>query len=271
MLLYLLNLDQSNGDRNPTEHAAWYSLPGSCPTQPWTKKNNACLESFPGGRCATGIPDGVLCTWSSRLLGQVSLDELSGLTQIINPATKLPFVNATEFCMAGGIEFERDARTFEFVDGLEFWKAPLSEAQNKIRIARLLELYTADRRNEKLPLPANLRAKNPRCFSSSPGCFDVQTQEGTCVRNDEMKCLPCDQVEGGCEEQDIKGNDLAFPMLDPVEWALDSPTDSDKLPGKTRTGAGVRQKHEEQNGSEKGRIALAIWIPVVAIFREHLV
>ena len=191
---------QNNSDdvRNPTDESYWYSLPGECSEKPWGEKSDACVAAQPSGRCEDGQePDGETCTWKYEMLGQVELDDLVGITAITNPATSEPFQNASEYCLAGNIEFERDNETYEFVQGLDFWKDPLDRAANKARVDTLLEKYAAGANNIALPESATLKTGNPRCYTNRPNCF--ASGEETCTRDIEQLCVECDAVDGGCE------------------------------------------------------------------------
>jgi hypothetical protein len=193
--------DVSKDVRNPTPKAYWYSLPGECPSKTWAAgKSDDCIAKEPTGLCAAGVvPDGVKCTWQYELIGQVNIDDLAGITSIENPATGKNFVDAQEYCLAGNKEFVRDAETFDFVSGLDFWKDPLDEQANLKRIDALLALYATGANNIPLPAAATLQSSNPRCYISNPLCFKNNAE--TCTRNTEQLCVACDQVSGGCSTQ----------------------------------------------------------------------
>jgi len=58
--------------------AAWYSLPGPCPSKTWKDHSAECKAAEPGGFCE-GEPTGAgNCTWNYEYMGQISLDELVG-------------------------------------------------------------------------------------------------------------------------------------------------------------------------------------------------
>lgn len=189
--------DNTNDPRNPTDESYWYSLPGECPNKPWKSKSGDCKAKQKSGLCPAGVvPDGETCTWSYEMLGQVVLDDLVGITNLINPSTGLSFTNSSEFCLAGEIEFKRDPKTNDFVQGLDFWKDPLDRKANKERVDALLEYYIQDPDNKPLPLTSDITKTNPRCFSSAPKCFLAGKE--TCTRDIEQLCVSCDKVEGGC-------------------------------------------------------------------------
>lgn len=187
--------DNTNDVRNPTDGAYWYSIPGECPQEKWVSKSESCKVKQPSGQCPEGmIPDGSTCTWSYEMLGQVVLDDLVGITSIKNAKTGRNFTNSTEYCMAGKVEFERNRKTNDFVRGLSFWKKPLDRKANRGRIEKLLNFYTKS--SENIPLPSALTQSNPRCYTSTPHCFE-RGQE-TCTRDTEQLCVPCEDMKGGC-------------------------------------------------------------------------
>merc|ERR1719215_358070 len=60
--------------------AVWYSLPGPCPSKVFNEHTPACAARDPGGFCK-GIPTGAGdCTWNYELVGEISLDELVGMS-----------------------------------------------------------------------------------------------------------------------------------------------------------------------------------------------
>ncbi|KAL3657239.1 hypothetical protein V7S43_017899 [Phytophthora oleae] len=68
----------------PYYDAVWFSYPNNCVTSSWTNgKSDACRDQYPGGLCPFGTdPDGVKCTFSYKILGYLSIDELVGITEI---------------------------------------------------------------------------------------------------------------------------------------------------------------------------------------------
>ena len=203
--------DVSTDPRNPTKNAYWYSLPGECPKHVWKVKTDECNDAHPSGRCPDGVvPDGETCTWSYRMLGQVALDDMVGITKQINPETGKAFKDAEEFCLAGNFEFKRDPDTYDFIEGLPFWQKPLDEEANAERVEILLKTYAEDSSNIPLPSIASLKASNPPCYTSTPGCFDGT--KSTCVRDDSMLCVSCDSST--CET--VSDATLAFPTSLPA-------------------------------------------------------
>ena len=189
----------SNDDRNPTAQSYWYSLPGICPLLDWNTKTGKCMDEYESGECPEGtVPDGETCTWSYTMLGQVSIDELAGITALINPDTEEPFADAEEFCLAGEVEFERDSKTFDFKQGLPFWEDPLNVTANAARIDALIEAFNDDEDNFALPTALELNAANPRCYEAHPLCF--MDEEEICTRDQEQLCVPCDQTSTGCAD-----------------------------------------------------------------------
>lgn len=186
---------ESTGVRNPTPGTHWYSLPGSCPSKDWSEKDDECVEEQPSGACAPGVmPDGVKCTYSYDLYGQINLDDLVGITSIVNEDTNANFTSAQEYCQAGLVEFERGS-DFDFVDGLDFWKAPLNKTMNLLRIEKMVQLYNSQEDNLPLPTAEELLSKNPQCYETNPDCWENGRQ--ICQRNNQMLCVACDGECGG--------------------------------------------------------------------------
>jgi hypothetical protein len=59
----------------------WYSLPGECPDKPVDEKTPDCRAQWPGGACPSAVVTGEKdCTYWAEYAGEVTLDELEGLT-----------------------------------------------------------------------------------------------------------------------------------------------------------------------------------------------
>ena len=206
--------DMSAQARNPTPGAYWYSLPGECPLFPVSEKSAQCKAAHRSGECPKGrTPDGNACTWSYKVLGQVQLDDLVGITAVRNPATGAMFKTAQEYCLAGHVEFQRNPTTFDFVRGLAFWRNPKHPAANTQRVQKLLERYATGSNNIALPTAESLILSNPACYTSSPGCFDGQ--RSVCARDSSMRCLPCNPTTSECEAAVNPSN--AFPQLPAIQ------------------------------------------------------
>jgi len=83
------------------EHATYYSLPGRCSSRSWREATHdeACQRDEPGGECSSAKQldaDNPSCTWHAERLGEVWLDELTGI------------LDRREFCHAGGREWWSD-------------------------------------------------------------------------------------------------------------------------------------------------------------------
>ncbi|KAG1698449.1 hypothetical protein DVH05_014991 [Phytophthora capsici] len=68
----------------PYYDTVWFSYPNSCATSSWTSgKSDTCRDQNPGGLCPFGTePDGVKCTFSYKILGYLSIDQLVGITEV---------------------------------------------------------------------------------------------------------------------------------------------------------------------------------------------
>jgi len=114
-----------------TDNAVWYSLPGRCPSQVWARKTDLCKKLQPGGECEKGRqPDGSpSCTWSIEQMGEVRLDELTGLT------------NYSQFCKLGYAEFAMTAEGRRSTGGVCFWDGRENDTSNQERIAHVLRAF----------------------------------------------------------------------------------------------------------------------------------
>lgn len=78
--------------------AVWYSLPGRCPSQPYSNANPECVKRQPGGLCK-GPPTGAWdCTWSYEEAGEVQLSELYSNATCNATCVEYIAVNATGCC-----------------------------------------------------------------------------------------------------------------------------------------------------------------------------
>ncbi|RLN66952.1 hypothetical protein BBJ28_00007184 [Nothophytophthora sp. Chile5] len=68
----------------PYYDTVWFSYPNSCVTSSWASgKSDSCRDEQPGGLCPFDTaPDGVTCTYSYKILGFLSIDQLVGITEI---------------------------------------------------------------------------------------------------------------------------------------------------------------------------------------------
>lgn len=182
--------------RCPTDEAYWFSLPGACMQNEWGSKNKTCIQQAPSGKCPPGVlPDGMTCTWSATLLGQVKLDDLVGITNIAKNKTH-HYTSAQEYCKDGHFEFQRSRTTKEFVSGLDFWKDPTSRVANAERIQKLIQHYQKQPNNFPLPSTEQLQKSNPPCYQTNPNCF-ISNRE-ICFRNAQMICQRC--TSPSCEK-----------------------------------------------------------------------
>lgn len=205
--------DQTGDPRAPAKESYWYSLPGECPLKEWGQKSDECIENEPSGSCPEGMtPDGISCTWTAKLLGQVNLDELVGIKDIVNDATGSPFENSVEYCQAGNIEFRRHPQTYDFIEGLDFWRNPIDREANAQRVQKLLEMYNDVNRNPHNIAIPNVSG-NPKCYETVRICGDgKEPLTRRCVRNSAQYCVPCGgEVE--CEVVPDDWKDHRFPDL----------------------------------------------------------
>lgn len=186
----------SSDEKAPTPGAYGYSLPGACPE--WNvssgNKTEECEEERRSGRCTGGkMPDGRSCTYAYSFLGQISLDDLVGISS-------MGYKSYQDFCQAGNVEFLRNPNSNELVKGLPFWEKPTDPAANLERIRKMLELYsnkTANPGNKPIPEGKDLKTQNPPCFCNFPQCVSSR-----CKYDDSQVCVPCSASDPDCEVVD---------------------------------------------------------------------
>jgi hypothetical protein len=174
---------QDNEAIAPYPHNYWFSFPNSCPQSRWADKTAACRAEYAGGMCPLGVePDGKTCTFSYEVLGYILLDDVVGITSMVNPKTSAPYANYAEFCAAGGVEFSVKVSDTKvtWLDGLDFWANPGDSATNAKRAEKVVSAYgklaaknptTSDGgAMQPLPTVASLRAANPPCYKNSDIC-----------------------------------------------------------------------------------------------------
>ncbi|CAI5721197.1 unnamed protein product [Hyaloperonospora brassicae] len=208
---------QDNEAIAPYPHNYWFSFPNSCPQQLWDKKTDACRKKYPGGLCPLGVePDGVTCTFSYEILGYILLDDVVGITSMVNPKTKRKFADYYEFCKAGGVEFSASLSSsrggVKMHRGLEFWAKPGDRNANAARVKKLVSSYAAvvsKRPKTKeggimrpLPTISELLAKNPSCSANSSLCAK---SEFGCKRSYFSQiCQRCTSKDSNCEKKSKK-------------------------------------------------------------------
>ena len=201
---------QDNEVIAPYPHNYWFSFPNSCPQQPWDKKTDACRKKYPGGLCPLGVePDGVTCTFSYEILGYILLDDVVGITSMVNPKTKRKYADYHEFCRAGGVEFSVSIADTKvtLLQGLDFWQSPGDSNANAERSEKVVAAYTdlletttsAARDTETMrPLPtaADLTAINPPCYQNSKICAEAEFGCKRIYRS--QICRVCSMSDVGC-------------------------------------------------------------------------
>ncbi|RLN66161.1 hypothetical protein BBJ29_008215 [Phytophthora kernoviae] len=190
---------QDNEDIAPYPHNYWFSFPNSCPQELWDDKTDTCREEYAGGMCALGVePDGVTCSFSYEILGYILLDDVVGITSLINPLTLTYYADYKEFCEAGGIEFAVDllGNILSWLAGLPFWANPGDSDANAERVEKLVSAYdalvaktptTSDGGIMKaLPTIEALQALNPPCYENKKGygSLVIQKVESKFIRRD---------------------------------------------------------------------------------------
>ncbi|DAZ94490.1 TPA: hypothetical protein N0F65_003424 [Lagenidium giganteum] len=175
-----------NDPAAPYPDTYWFSFPNSCPSQPWRTKTEQCRQQQPGGMCPYGVvPNGELCTFSFDVLGYIKLDDVVGITSMVNPATNKTYANFSEFCKAGGIEYKASLQGGQIVveQSIPFWANPSDINANRERVKVLVDKYNAlVSSNPKTsdggfmqPLPSveSLRKANPPCYKNDRRCANA--------------------------------------------------------------------------------------------------
>ncbi|ETL35236.1 hypothetical protein L916_12593 [Phytophthora nicotianae] len=213
---------QDNEAIAPYPHNYWFSFPNSCPQELWDDKTDTCREKYAGGMCPVGVePDGVTCTFTYEILGYILLDDVVGITSMVNPATGNKYADYKEFCEAGGVEFSVSivsgvlslltgllSTVVDLVEGLEFWANPGDSDANAERVEKLVSAYgalvssnpaTSDGGVMRaLPTEDELAALNPSCYENSPLCAE---SEFGCKRSYLSQiCQLCTSDDSGCEK-----------------------------------------------------------------------
>jgi hypothetical protein len=210
--------------RAPYPGNYWFSFPNTCPTKKWKDKTNECRNASRKGLCDLGTkPDGVTCTYTYNILGWVPIDDVVGITAFIDPKTKKPYSNFTEWCSASedNIEFKGDDKTGEAEKSLEFWNNPKDKDANEKRAESVLKTYATQLESKKsvqvteddiknmkpLPSVASLANSNPPCYKTVKSCG---SGNGCKREGYSQLCVPCTEGED-CKTGD--GN-FKFPTLE---------------------------------------------------------
>nr|AIG56159.1 secreted protein [Achlya hypogyna] len=143
---------RTSDPRAPYRDNIWFSFPNSCFTKRFPQKTADCRQQIKGGLCPYGtLPDGVSCTYSHRVLGYVSLDDLVGITSMVSNKTGRPYANKREFCLDGNVEQLGDYT-------IPFWNNPTDPDANAARAQALIDFYQ------------NVSAVCEPCTPDQPGC-----------------------------------------------------------------------------------------------------
>jgi len=115
----------------------WMSLPGSCPSQEFSGKTDACKKQQPGGECSS--PTGARsCTWTAEKDGEIMIDELEGIT------------NYQAFCLAGNVEYDAGA---DKGTGCSFWDGVANKSAAEARVDAFEKLFESKFPKTTLAVP----------------------------------------------------------------------------------------------------------------------
>ncbi|EGZ08659.1 hypothetical protein PHYSODRAFT_524334 [Phytophthora sojae] len=200
---------QDNEAIAPYPHNYWFSFPNSCPQSRWSDKTDACRAQYAGGMCPLGVdPDGETCTFSYEVLGYIPLDDVVGITSMVNSNTGKTYADYAEFCNAGGVELnvEVSGSQVKWIEGLKFWANPGDSNANAKRAEKLVSAYgkvvksnpTTTDGGVMKPLPTieSLTASNPPCYKNSKVCAKAKFG---CKRSYRSQiCEVCTSMKKGC-------------------------------------------------------------------------
>jgi len=124
--------------------AVWYSLPGECPDNRYNNMNAECMERAPGGACPPGVtPTGQgNCTYSYEEAGEISIDELEGIS------------NYWPFIHRGGREYIQE-RDMGWMNTFWNWKSQDYFCQQRVQKASDLfaKKYPDSKQDWEMPTP----------------------------------------------------------------------------------------------------------------------
>ncbi|KAF4323029.1 hypothetical protein BBO99_00003412 [Phytophthora kernoviae] len=167
------------------------------------------------------LPDGITCTYNYRILGYVPIDDVVGITAMTNKATNAKYSNFTEFCKAGGIEFQA-TEAGVWNASIPFWKKPQNSTANAARTEKLLSAYadllkagkssqidsSVIKHMQTLPTVTELTAANPPCYYNVKAC----NSEFGCKRDHYGQlCTVCNSTAKGCV---APSSNFTFPTLE---------------------------------------------------------
>ncbi|CAE7491879.1 unnamed protein product [Symbiodinium sp. CCMP2456] len=108
--------------------AAWFSLPGTCPSKFYFQKSDECVKREPGGQCKGGQVTGERdCTYQIEEAGEIPLDELSGIK------------NYNDVCESTGVR-EYDETTDKGT-GTSFWNGKADPKKGAERVKFISDLF----------------------------------------------------------------------------------------------------------------------------------
>jgi len=213
--------EQPNAARGPYKNNIWYSFPNSCPQGSWLddqpgypKKTEECRKQYPGGLCPEGVsPKDGNCVFSYKILGYISIDELTGITAMGYNSFKDFCMDKTNASSNWGIELSivQDGSGFTTNSSIPFWANSTDLDANMNRTHTMMEMYNkaveeSDGKMIKLPEPEDIQ--NPPCYQNQKECADAQYG---CKRVSwGQMCEVCNQAGDGCEAAPA---DFSYPVL----------------------------------------------------------
>ncbi|KDO31319.1 hypothetical protein SPRG_03935 [Saprolegnia parasitica CBS 223.65] len=263
---------RTSDPRAPYRDNIWFSFPNSCFTKRFPQKTNDCRKQIPGGLCPYGtLPDGVTCTYSHRVLGYLSLDDLVGITSMVSNKTGKPYANKREFCLDGNVE-QLDNFT------IPFWNNPTDPDANAARAQQLIDFYQnnvtmTDERMEPFPALDDLSAQNPPCYMNLPQC-----SEGCRRKLYAQVCEPCTPDVPGCQ---VKPPGYSIPQLlkacrgdecktspwetlPPTQAPTEAPTHAPTTPAPTETAVEIMTQEKPVSAAVSAALGASVALAAVA-------
>lgn len=239
---------KSTDARAPYPNTWWYSFPNNCPLVSWSNKNDTCRSNTRRGLCAYNVlPDGIACTYNYRILGFVAIDDLVGITSMVNSSTSATYSNFSEFCQGGNVEFNASTDSGSWYNSISFWEQPQNATANAMRATKLVQAYADLLANNAsvqisqatvghmtaLPTVAQLTAQNPPCYFNVKACKEATYGCSRTLYG--QVCTVCTAASSDCV---VAPSNWTFPSLSVTpSTTTATPTTTTATPSTTKSDA----------------------------------